>query len=329
MLWTTFAFISFVAAEPVTFLSADPPYTTCMESVLSWRGGVPPYALKAKVDGNFRMIQQYWNDTTYKFVVDSQPGRRLDIFIEDASGENGTLGQNSLQSVIRSNEGHSCPLYVFPADKNATWAPATVTVTSTPSSGSTDTAAGAGGNGSSSKSRIGEILGIIGGVVAILIILGLLFWIWRLRKRLQGRETRVYETVVDHTVHPYFNIDEPSPVGEQAPLPSSQPPPNLKTMQLSTMLNAQFPTCRQPQSSFASPGQQVHSAGSPAVSYPLSTPGPFSSPPSSGVQRTQHYSQDTPRHSDQDSEYAEDAGPAFPPPPRTVHPPHYRDTWKS
>lgn len=327
MLWTTLALLSVATAEPVTFLSAVPPYTTCMESVLTWQGGAPPYAVKAKVDGNFRIIQQHWNDTTYKFVVDSQPGRSLDIFIEDASGESGDPGQNSFKSIIRSNEGHTCPLYVFPADTNTSWAPATVTVTSTPSSSPTDESAQSGGSGSGSKSRIGEILGIVGGVVGILIILGLLFWIWHLQRRLRGRETRIYETVVDHTVHPYFNIEEPSPVHEHAPLPSSHPPPNAKMMEINKMLEHS----PRPTLSSASPHHSLQERPglSPVVSYPLSSSAPFSPLSSTQALQAQQQSQAPPRQADQESEYAEDGGPAFPPPPRTVHPPHYRDTWKS
>lgn len=329
MLWITFALLSVATAEPVTFLSAVPPYTKCMESVLTWQGGAPPYSVKAKADGNFRLIQQHWNDTTYKFFVDFEEGRNLDIFIEDSSGETGEAGQNSLKSTIRSNEGQTCPLYVFPADRNSTSAPATVTVTATPSADSTDETAKAGGSGSRSMST-GQILGIVGGVIGVLIIVGLLFWIWRLQKRLQSHETRIYETVVDHTVHPYIDIDRQPQVREQPPAPGPQQSPDTKALQLNTMFGSQAPTSpRFPPSSSSAGYLQEQNTWSPAVSVPLSPSTRITPRSSSQAQRTQQSPQSSLREEDQESEYAEDGGPAFAPPPRTVHPPHYRDTWKS
>lgn len=374
MLWIVLAFVSAIVAEPVTLLSAEPPYTECVDSVLTWRGGVPPYRVRAKTPSakggdQLRTIAQYLNETTYKFFVDVPGGTQLDIWIEDTVGERGEPGHNSIKNYVRTHPNPNCPLYLFPGDKvndSSTASPVTVTTTLTPSSTLGFDSEGSG-SVPAANGRTGQIVGgVVGGVVGLLLLLGLLLWIWRLRRQLRGNQAQKYETIentndgsaydtmirsstLQHSLfdggtghHTLTGDGTPRPAlagnvtyqqsVARAPLPESapEPSPEMKVLQLDAMFGSQPTASPQPSQSpqpspslsFDSPSLQERGAGSP-VAPPAR--GSVGAAPTPTEERLSHQNPSL----GHESEYAEDAGPAFAPPLRTIHPPQYRDTWKN
>lgn len=167
-------------AKPVTLISAVPVYTQCKATRLTWEEGVAPYTIKAKVgndsDPQYRTIHANVTDLTYEFYVDFPGGTDLTLWVQDSSGEVGVKGDPYIQSIVRANPGSDCPLYEFPVTGEAT-----VTRTRT-----VDQYEATSSGSAERNVRTGQIAGgVVGGVVGLALLLGLLFWNWRMSRRLR------------------------------------------------------------------------------------------------------------------------------------------------
>lgn len=351
MFWIALISATAVSAEPVSILNVDPPLTQCVKSTLTWKGGVPPYTLGARVNiGSLRNIKAMINDTTLEWTCDFPAETQLELYVNDSSGETRTYTnaqekpRNWAERVRSNSNQESCPIWWPPhTGVNGSPMPITYTVTTTTAQGAATPGPDGdsvkeGSASSSSKSNTGAIVGgVVGGVVGLLIIGGLLFWIWRLRKRLRTNKRDSYANIEDHTASaremtmhsaPVNAPSRPPPVAVpgSSPQPSREPSPPTKAMQLDAMYAPQHsPSTMGPDS----PGLFDYSTASrsPQTRYTLDATSANTStlPNSSSHGHTQILSP----IDDQRSEYAEDGGPAFPPSTRTVHPPQYSDTWKS
>lgn len=357
--------LQLATAKPVTFISAEPTYTVCNESLLTWADGEPPYAVKAKIgpddDRKFRTLQQHLNTTSYRFYCDLPAGTDLELWIQDSSGEQEAIpGDASIRQFVRANPGHTCPLYLFPGQTtNATVSEKTVTQTvlSTvlPSSSAGSDAA-AQVTEEKSTSNTGQIAGgVVGGVLGAAIVAGLLVWIGRLKKQAKNRPYSEIE-YEDQTTTRQAGASQPtiataglSGTGAAAGVVAGSsgssaggsasasqhptlvhahagsgtpgapdPSPEIKVMQLDAMLSPNSPQ-RTPSDS-PSPGYFPHPPGSGTPGTPQNNNGLAGLV---GLAPPRHYAEN-------ESEYEVDAGPAFAPqpPPRTVHPPQYRDVGK-
>lgn len=349
------ALLGLASAKPVTFISAEPTYTVCNESVLTWADGAPPYAVKAKIgpdnDRKFRTIQQHLNTTTYTFFVDLPAGTDLELWIQDSSGEQEAIpGDASIRQFVRANPGRTCPLYLFPGETLNTTTKAPVTTTQTvistvmPSeTQGSDSATQS--NGEKKTSNTGQIVGgVVGGVLGAALVAGLLFWIWRLRRQVKKQYNEIeYEDQTGSAPNiGQAGMSQPtiatsglaaagagagsssgssaaagSVVASQHPtlVREPNPSPEIKAMQLDAMLSPNSPQ-RTPNDS-PSPGY-----------FPAQHPGTPGTPKSNVLAALAGL---TPPHAEEhESEYEVDAGPAFPTqqPARTVHPPQYRDVGK-
>lgn len=348
MFWLALTYIAAVAAQDPAFVDIDPPLTQCVKSTITLRGGTMPYLLGARVNiGTLRDIKKVINDTTFEWICDFPAGTALELYLNDASEQvNVSAPERKWIERVRANaNGESCPIWWPPLTRaDGSPMPITYTVTTTtaqatpgPSDGSVQDGS-APSSSKTSTNHTGQIVGgVVGGVVGLLIIGGLLFWIWRLRKRLRVNKRNSYANIEDHTeaarqitVYPIAasapSRPTPGPVQTSTPEPTRRPSPPTKIMQLDTMY------APQPSPSALgsdSPGLFDHttSSRSPQKRYTLdATSARTSTLPNSS---SQGHTPTLSTIDDQRSEYADDGGPAFSPSTRTVHPPQYSDTWKS
>lgn len=331
MLWLAIILLTAVAADPVRWISIDPPLTQCAQSTLSWQGGEPPYWIQLHVDGVDRNLVPLTNETSYNWTCDYTAGSKMIVYIKDSTGVEGIDGvTQALVEVVRQGS-EDCSVQVSASPAKSLAMP-TVTTTVLPEATNVSSK-----DASTSKKStpVGQIVGgVVGGVVGLLIILGLLFWNWRLRRQLQGKNRNSYQNIEGHSApasgaapaQPPANdstqrsdhIAPTQPVVDDQPRASApEPSPETKMMQLDAMLAAQPSLSAQR----PSPGMSNNDRGN-VTQLPYSSLGLTSAPTT-----TQELSSGQPL--DHESEYAEDAGPAFAPPPRTVHPPQYSDTWKN
>ncbi|EJT45333.1 hypothetical protein A1Q1_06230 [Trichosporon asahii var. asahii CBS 2479] len=347
MLWLALTNAATVAAQNPAFIDFDPPLTQCVKSTITWEGGTPPYLLGARVNiGSLRDIKKYINDTKLEWTCDFPAGTELEFYLNDSSGQpyENDRKRKWLARVRTNANGESCPIWWPPLKKaDGSPMPITYTVTTTTAQAtpgpSGDTAQdGSASTTKTSTNHTGQIVGgVVGGVVGLLIIGGLLFWIWRLRKRLRANRRNSYANIEDHTesarqttVNPIAasapSRPAPEPVQPTTPEPTREPSPPTKIMQLDTMY------APQPSPSALgsdSPGlfDTTTSSRSPPTRYTLdATSARTSTVPNSS---SHGHAQTLSPIDDQRSEYAEDGGPAFPSSSRTIHPPQYSDTWKS
>lgn len=90
MFWIALISATAVSAEPVSILNVDPPLTQCVKSTLTWKGGVPPYTLGARVNiGSLRNIKAMINDTTLEWTCDFPAETQLELYVNDSSGRPG------------------------------------------------------------------------------------------------------------------------------------------------------------------------------------------------------------------------------------------------
>lgn len=347
------------AAEPVTFDSADPPYTECVESVLRWSGGKPPYAVKAKIgpdnDRQFRTLRQHLNETTWNYTVDMPAGTDLELWIQDSSGETEAKpGDASIRSYIRVNpEEKRCPIFLFPGqtlNSTASTVTMTKTVVETPSASASagaaaDAAEAAQGEQTERNSNAGPIAGgVVGGVLGAALLGACLWYIWRLRRQLRRQS------------YGELQSDGGSPTRQ-----ANASQPTLAAVAGSAAAgasSADVGSSSGPGSSAGAPAHQAfpspgYAPAAYAGSHSPRTLEPNLSPEIKIMQLDAMLGPNSPGHTPSDSpspgyfpaenapgtprpehasEYEVDAGPAFAPPapaPRVVHPPQYRDVGKA
>lgn len=344
MLWTALALAPFAAAAAVDKLTIDPYLTQCEETTISWTGGAPPYSLRFNAgEGDLRDFGNI-EETSWKWKCDYPAGTSVFITVYDSSGEKGGPDQSTgWKGRVRMSTG-ACPLYLVPLKNGSISAPPVIVTQTVQQEGANATAAPGNtskdnGLSSSSKTPVGAIVGgVVGGVVGALLLLGLLLWNLRLRRKLKGKSSRrdSYENIEDHTESARQTTAAPvtmttpsrQPATEPAHQPASEPArqssPPMKIMQLDTMYAPQLSPSLDGSDSPTLPDSSLRS---PRTRYTLDA---TSAPTSTNLHSASlgHGNNLSPVD-DTASEYAEDGGPVFPPPARTVHPPQYNATWKS
>lgn len=168
------------------FLKEVSPLAQCSPVSATWEGGLPPFEVQVLADGaDAPRVVARTNASYAVWTCDLRAGTHVQIKVWDRRSSNVYVGM--------VEEGNDNCLITNPTAATASTsrggssspAPSLVSTTARPSTAAQKT------GDSKSSTPVGAIVGgVVGGVIGLLLLAGLLFWLYRRRRRRDNPEER-------------------------------------------------------------------------------------------------------------------------------------------